>query len=505
MKIHPHIEKSMPKDHISPPNVLFISVDQWPGYLLGCAGHPVIQTPTLDHLAKLGTRFNRAYAESPICIPSRRSMMTGLSPKGHGDRSFNPTLPLKNLPLLAHSFRSAGYQSVAIGKLHVYPPRDRIGFDDVLLAEEGRPKLGAIDDYEMYLASQGHAGEQFMHGMNNNDYLNRPWHLDEASHVTNWITREAAKTIKRRDPTRPAFWHVSYTHPHPPLAPLQCYLDMYRDISIDSAIHSEWEKIKHISALDAVRSYWPVGENPDKHKQLRQAYYALCTHIDHQLRIILGTLREEDLLDDTIILFSADHGDMLGDFGLWAKRLFYEGSSAIPMILIDRANGHRVKANHTDSRLVGLQDIMPTLLDMAGIEIPSSVEGLSMVQPAQRQYLYGECREDSGATRMVHDGRHKLIWYPAGNIFQLFDLEKDPREQIDCIDLPAYDSTQKSLKGILASQLHGVDLAWVKEGQLIGFAASGQAFKADRGMSGQRGLHFPTPPLDPLGKQVGSP
>ena len=432
-------------------------------------------------------------------------MMTGLSPRAHGDRIFKPALTMPKVPLLAQTFRDAGYQTQAVGKLHVYPPRDRIGFDDVRLAEEGRPKLGAIDDYEVYLSEQGHAGEQFMHGMNNNDYLNRPWHLDEASHVTNWITREAAKTIKRRDPTRPAFWHVSYTHPHPPLAPLQCYLDMYRDISIDSAVHADWEKSKHIPALDAVRSYWPVGENPDKHKQLRQAYYALCTHIDHQLRIILGTLREEDLLDDTIILFSADHGDMLGDFGLWAKRLFYEGSSAVPMILIDRANSRRVQADHIDSRLVGLQDIMPTLLDLAGIDIPSSVEGLSMIQPKQRKYLFGECREDSGATRMVHDGRHKLIWYPAGNVFQLFDLDKDPREQVDCIDAAEYAGTQKVLKEMMVSQLHGVDLAWQKDGQLIGFAPPQQTFKADRAMSGQRGLHFPTPPLDPLGKQVGSP
>ena len=280
---------------------------------------------------------------------------------------------------------------------------------------------------------------------------------------------------------------------------------MYRDISIDSAVHADWEKSKHIPALDAVRSYWPVGENPDKHKQLRQAFYALCTHIDHQLRIILGTLREEDLLDDTIILFSADHGDMLGDFGLWAKRLFYEGSSAVPMILIDRANSRRVKADHIDSRLVGLQDIMPTLLDLAGIDVPSSVEGLSMIQPKQRKYLFGECREDSGATRMVHDGRHKLIWYPAGNVFQLFDLDKDPREQVDCIDAAEYAGTQKVLKEMMVSQLHGVDLAWQKDGQLIGFAPPQQTFKADRAMSGQRGLHFPTPPLDPLGKQVGSP
>ena len=311
-------------------------------------------------------------------------MMTGLSPRGHGDRSFNPTLRLSGLPLLAESFRGAGYQTHAVGKLHVYPPRDRIGFDDVLLAEEGRPKLGAIDDYEMFLASQGHVGEQFMHGMNNNDYLNRPWHLQEALHVTNWITREAARTIKRRDPTRSAFWHVSYTHPHPPLAPLSCYLDMYRDLEIDEAITSDWQKSRHIPALDAVRAYWPIGSNRQRHKQLRQAFYALCTHIDHQLRIILGTLREEDLLDNTIILFAADHGDMLGDFGLWAKRLFYEGSSSIPMILIDQADGARVKARHIDDRLVGLQDIMPTLLDLAGIPIPSTVEGRSMVGDERR-------------------------------------------------------------------------------------------------------------------------
>ncbi len=487
------------------PNVLFISVDQWPGHLLGCAGHPVIQTPTIDHLARLGTRFNRAYAESPICIPSRRSMMTGLSPKGHGDRSFNPTLRMPKVPLLAQAFRDAGYQTNAVGKLHVYPPRDRIGFDDVLLAEEGRPKLGAIDDYEMYLAAQGHAGEQFMHGMNNNDYLNRPWHLSEASHVTNWITREAAKTIKRRDPTRPAFWHVSYTHPHPPLAPLQCYLDMYRDVHIDEAWHADWETHKPISALDAVRDYWPVGESKDTHKQLRQAYYALCTHIDHQIRIILGTLREEDLLNDTLIMFTADHGDMLGNFGLWAKRMFYEGASALPMILIDTAHQNRVKANHVDSRLVGLQDIMPTLLDLAGIAIPSTVEGLSMVGSQTRPFLYGECREDAGATRMVHDGRHKLIWYPAGNVVQLFDLECDPQERHDCAEQADYLGIRTHLESVLVGQLYGDDLAWVHGGKLIGFPPVSTPFKADRGMSGQRGLHFPTPPLDPAGKQVGSP
>ena len=120
-----------------------------------------------------------------------------------------------------------GYQAYAVGKLHVYPQRDRIGFDDVLLGEEGRLQYGAIDDYELFLGDRGYAGQQFAHGMCNNDYLNRPWHLPEDCHVTNWSTQQMVRMIKRRDPTRPGFWYLSYCHPHPPLAPLQCYMDMY--------------------------------------------------------------------------------------------------------------------------------------------------------------------------------------------------------------------------------------------------------------------------------------
>ena len=141
------------------PNVLLIMVDQWPGNLLGVAGHPVIETPTIDNLAALGVRYTNAYSECPICIPARRSVMTGTTPRGHGDRVFQPSARMPNLPTLAQTFRDAGYQAYGVGKLHVYPARDRIGFDDVLIAEEGRPHLGAVDDYDIYLAEQGYAGQ----------------------------------------------------------------------------------------------------------------------------------------------------------------------------------------------------------------------------------------------------------------------------------------------------------------------------------------------------------
>ena len=158
----------------SQPNVLFITADHWSGHFLGAAGHPAIQTPALDQIARNGVRFARAYAESPVCIPARRCLMTGTSPRRHGDRVFQDRLPMPPFTTLARAFRDAGYQAYAVGKLHVYPQRDRIGFDDVMLGEEGRAQYGVVDDYELYLGDQGLTGRQFEHGMGNNEYLYRP-------------------------------------------------------------------------------------------------------------------------------------------------------------------------------------------------------------------------------------------------------------------------------------------------------------------------------------------
>ncbi len=494
------------------PNVLMIVVDQWPGPLLGAAGHPVIQTPTLDQIARNGVRFTNAYSECPICIPARRTLMTGTTTRTHGDRVFGTTNRMPKLPTIAQCFRDGGYQANAVGKLHVFPPRDRIGFDDVLLAEEGRPHLGAVDDYDLYLADRGYAGKQFAHGMNNNNYMYRPWHLPEDCHVTNWATEQFCRVIKRRDPTRPGFWTLSYTPPHPPLVPLQCYLDMYRQFEIEPALQADWAKdpAKLPTPLKMIRNYYP-SYSPEIIQEIRRAFYALCTHIDHQLRVVLGTLREEDLLDDTIILVTADHGDMLGDFGLFAKRTYFERSANVPMILMGAAgdlSDQRVGTDRVDHRLVGLQDIMPTLLELAGLPVPETCDGQSMVADTIRSSLYGDCLENNGATRMLHDGRHKLIWYPAGNSLQLFDLETDPNEQTDRADDPDYRTIRQEMEQALASHLYGIDIdqGWVdKGGKLVGFEVPPFEAKPDRSFSGQRGIHYPEPPEAAKGKSVGFP
>ena len=172
------------------PNVLLICTDHWSAEQLGVAGHPSILTPGLNEMAHCGVRYTNAYSECPVCIPARRTLMTGQVPRSHGDRVFNDQLRMPNVTTMAQAFRDAGYQADAVGKLHVHPQRDRIGFDSVLLDDEGRPQWGTLDDYDIYLGDQGLPGRQFDHGMSNNQYNWRPWHLAEEHHATSWAGSE---------------------------------------------------------------------------------------------------------------------------------------------------------------------------------------------------------------------------------------------------------------------------------------------------------------------------
>lgn len=486
------------------PNVLLITADHWAGSYLGIEGHPSLLTPTLDQLARNGVLFSQAYSECPVCIPARRTIMTGTTPRTHGDRVYIDRMLMPDMPTLAQAFRDAGYQAYASGKMHVYPQRARIGFDDVMLGEEGRVQFGAVDDYEIFLAEEGYAGQQFAHGMSNNEYVWRPWHLPEYCHVTNWTTREMVRFIKRRDPTRPSLWYLSYCHPHPPLAPLQAYLEVYRHVDIDMPYSGEWAQSEETlpPALREAREQW--GHlNETQVRDARRAFYALCTHIDHQLRVVIGAIREEGLLDNTIILFTSDHGDLLGAHGLWQKRWFYENSARIPMILVGTANDPRVGHHRVDDRLVGLQDVMPTLLDLAGLPIPDTVEGLSMVGDQKRDYFFGEISNGPRATRMIRDQRYKLIYYPQGNVTQLFDMRNDPKELHDLSRSPEHQEIRERLTARLISELHSGDEEWVQDGKLVGLPALPYTPGPNRGLSGQRGLHWPLPPSSGEFEDVG--
>lgn len=482
------------------PNVLMICTDHWSGLLLGAAGHPVVMTPTLDQLARCGTRFTNAYSACPSCIPARYSLMTGMSPRATGLRTYRAGHPFPEVPTLAQCFRDAGYQAYAVGKMHVEPQRNRVGFDDVILEEQGRHQQryvpdGVADDYELFLAEQGFPGLEYASGMTQNEFITRTWHLPEYCHPVNWAVREMCKMIRRRDPRKPGFWYLSFSAPHPPLTPLPAYMDLYRDAPLDEPATGNWSAnfdslpfhLKRLSNPDniamarAKRHEWELS---------RRALYATLTHIDHQIRVVIGYLREANLLNDTIIVFTADHGHMVGEHGLWCMTPFYEMSAKIPLILVPAKGDHRVAVGATDDRLAEFADIAPTLLELAGLPIPRNMDRLSLIGAERREYLYGEHGEGDMAMRMIRAGRYKLIYYAVGNRVQLFDIESDPRECRDLAGDPAYADDLARLRRLLIDNLYGEDVNWVKDGELVGLPDREYHPVPDRNLRGQRGLRF---------------
>jgi arylsulfatase A-like enzyme len=397
-------------------------------------------------------------------------------------------------PTLPQVFREAGYQTAAVGKLHVYPQRDRIGFDEVILNEEGRHHLGGgADDWELFLAAEGFPGQEYAGGMCNNDYMVRPWHLPEHTHQTVWTAREMCRMIRRRDPRKPGFWYMSFNAPHPPVNPPAPYLDLYRHAEIDLPVWGDWsQRIADMPYALQVGAYKfaMAHATEEEMRWAKRGWYATLTHIDHQIRVVLGYLREEGLIDNTILGFTADHGDMLGDHHQWAKGVMFDAAAKIPLLLVPPRGEDHFAPSSRDDRLVELRDVMPTLLEMAGLAIPDSVEGHSLLGSTRRPYLYGEHHENDLANRMIREQRYKLIYWPVGNSVQLFDLEEDPREQHDLADEPAHRDTRERLERLLVEEMYGGDVEWVREGRLVGLPHREAQPQDVRRLVSQRGLRF---------------
>ncbi|MFW5829288.1 MAG: sulfatase-like hydrolase/transferase [Planctomycetota bacterium] len=465
-------------------NVLLITVDQWSAAYAGYEGHPAVITPSLDMLSQTGVRYPNAYSECPVCVPARRTWMTGLHPCAHGALD-NCGMPMpQGVPTLAQCFRDRGYQAHAVGKLHVNPQRDRIGFDEVLLDEEGR---GGPDDYALWLADHGHAGERYHNAMGNNQYEWRPWHLEERLHPTAWATRQMARCIQRRDPTRPNFWYLSYSCPHPPIVPPRDYLDMYRDMPIPMPAVGAW--VEQAPRIDE--------KERRRREGLMRAYFAQCTYIDHQLRLVIGTLREEGLLHDTVICFTADHGEQLGAHGEWAKGSFLEHSARVPFLLLGAMEDERFQPGGVDERLVGQEDLLPTLLDAAGLAPAEHATGCSVLSTEPRREVFGifstiERGGWRGPSRMLRSDEAKLIWYPQGNRVQLFDMQNDRDELHDLADDPASAACRADLERRLIERLPPDERSrWVSDGRLCACEpppATGSMTAVIRGLYNQRGL-----------------
>lgn len=458
------------------PNILFINVDQWRADALGVEGHPVVETPHLDALAGQGVRFTQAYASVPSCIAARASLMTGLSPRSHGRVGYQDGVPWNYQVTLPGLLASAGYHTQAVGKMHVYPPRSLMGFHNVVLHDgylhyERREAqdLHLVDDYLPWLRQvHGPAADYIDTGIGCNGYVVRPWVYEDVLHPTAWVTSQAMDFLRRRDPRKPFYLYVSYHRPHPPLDPPEAYLHIYEQKELPPPVEGDWDDEVLPVASSALDS--PRPQDPVQRDRARRAYFAQITFIDHQINRLIHALYAHGVLENTVILFCADHGEMLYDHGLLAKATPYDGSARVPFLLrFPRAWGYQ-QATTVDAP-VELRDVSPTLCEIAGVPIPDSIEGKSLLpfcrgeSPSWRPYLHGEHALGQLSNQWLTDGCWKYVWYSQLGLEQLFDLREDPEERHNLAS--ERPQTVAMWRERLIAELTGREEGYVQEGQLV--------------------------------------
>ncbi|RRD45952.1 arylsulfatase [Tessaracoccus sp. OH4464_COT-324] len=473
------------------PNIVLICADQWRGDALSIEGHPSVRTPYLDALADRGTRCTRAYSASPTCVPARMTLFTGLSAASHGRVGYQDGVPFDVATTLAGEFKKAGYQTQAIGKMHVYPERARVGFDDVLLHDgylhhsrgRGRP-VEFYDDYLTWLRQQ--AGENAVSdylddGLHCNSVVARPWPRDERLHPTNWVVTKAIEWLYRRDPTVPFFLYLSFHRPHPPYDPPAWAFEQYLDDEPHPVPVGDWVA-DYAEFRNDHRPYSHVAQYSKRDMHRTQAgYYGHMSHIDGQVERFLEALGEFGI-DDAYVAFTSDHGEMLGDHNMWRKAYPYEGSARIPFLL----QGPGIPEGSTVQEVIELRDVMPTLLECAGLPAPQGIDGRSVLplittedEPADsagaratstgtwREYLHGEHTVLGQSLQWIRTRRHKYVWLSGSGREQLFDLDADPQELHDLSADPDHAAVLARLRGHLLESLAGREEGYVADGQLV--------------------------------------
>lgn len=406
------------------PNILLITTDQQRFDTIQTLGNDKIYTPHLDWLVRQGTTFERCYSDCPICMPARATIMTGLYGYNHGlTGNGGDIMPMKDNPTLPGILTRNGYQTRAQGKMHFHPIRSNYGFENMEL----------LHDYYRYMEKHPDKGVPMDHGVGQNEMTPVISTVNDTNSLTHWIVDRSIDFLETRDETRPFFLWTSFAKPHPPFDPALEYWQLYDTDDMPDPWMGEWSKDPSQIPQSFMQPTYllnNIQEFSEKQvKAARRAYYACISQIDYNLGLLFSRVRELGLLENTWIIFTSDHGENLGDHNMGAKTNFMEGSTHIPLIIRkpgfswnpDPDRGQR------DNNIVCLADILPTCLDMAGVDTDHSFDGISLFQNEKREYLYGNCTDYS----MVLNDEWKYQFSPIGESELLFNLKEDPCETID--------------------------------------------------------------------------
>ena len=438
------------------PNILFLMVDEMRWDAMGCEKHPVVKTPNLDRLAGQGVRFHAAYTVSPVCSPSRASAFTGRYAHVHGVISNG--VPAHNGEIFLPSvLKHYGYHTAIAGKLHYTPVRFDYGFDQFwsFSSEGPTPEIG----YNEYLRKKHGSPAKWPSVPGTcpwpDDALGRDVGLfkyPEEDFETDWLTTRSLEYLRsRKGKSEPWFLFTSYLKPHSPSVEPDPYFSMYDPRAMP--IPKLPPNAREARAAQRGQSLRHYVDNEEMMRVMSAKYYGAITHVDRHVGQLLAELEKLGMADNTLVLFTADHGNMLGDKGRWFKGIQYEGSTHIPL-LWRGPKGASENGGRMVDKVVENTDLTPSILEAAGIPIPEGVQGRSFVKlargqdPKWKNHCFSQLRGG-----MLVDANWKLIdnSLDGSGPFELYDLRNDPKEDRNVAEDPARKSRVASMRKRLAA------------------------------------------------------
>ena len=468
---------------VTPPrNVLFLMTDQHKPDCLGVEGDRIARTPNIDAFAKTAVRFSNAYCANPVCTPSRASILTGLHTHNHRTWNNGTPWPFEH-KTMAHAFSNAGYMSALIGKMHFVDAQTH-GFDYRLDFNDWWQQLGPMTKLYAEELSRRNSGS----GLPQIDDLWRdfddPWkgvreiddrkgavHVGRASkipedhHFENFVARESIRFLRKHGKEQPFFLISSLLKPHDPFMPGKRFADMFRpeDMKLPDTLGKVDLNTVPRRVRNAIEHNAPCPElmDPARARVHMAMYYANLAHADDALGQVLKALHDLDLEDDTIVIYASDHGEMLGEHGLWQKFQFYDPSCGVPLMF--RVPGLTEAGARSDVP-VSLVQLLPTLCELCGLTPPQKHDGDSMVdlirQPSLKKQtkVYSEYDlQTPNAKYMMRSGDYKYSFW-VNDMPELYHMRDDPKEMRNLAILREHKSRVEDLKAEL--------LAWHRPAEI---------------------------------------
>jgi arylsulfatase len=472
------LEKGMRK-----PNILWICTDQQRTDTLGCYGNPHVSTPHIDRLASMGVVFERAYCQSPVCTPSRASFLTGRYPRTTRCRQNGQKMPADE-KLVSKMFAEAGYVCGLSGKLHLAPchpsvcPGSEERGDDGYHVFSWSPAVGgkhdwALNEHSQWLDAKGVSLKREPIPNSRQVFYGE----DEADRQGTWCVDEAMKFIRSNTKCGNSwFFSVNIFDPHHPFDPPKRLMDKYMarldEVPLPKFKSGElddkpvYQRIDSEKAYNMAEPFNFANMTEYEHKLVCASQWAIMEHVDEQVGRLLEELAQSGELEHTLVIFMSDHGEMMGDHGIyWKGPYFYEELVKVPLIMAwpgTIAEGKRSQA------LVELVDLVPTLLDAARIPQAPGIQGKSLWPllaenaplDLHRDSVYCEYYnaqpwhpDNPPQCTMVFDGRYKLVRVHSTKEGELYDLQVDPDEMVNLYGVTEFSTIKMQMLELLSDRM----------------------------------------------------